>query len=960
MTSLLDFELESVLGQGTYGRVYKGFRKSDHRSCVLKEVSLDGLSPRDREDALNESKILAQCDHFNIVKYLSSFIQQNVLYIVMDFAGGGDLAAVIKTRYTKPSESANAEGIDEDMVWNYLIQVCQGLKYLHDKRILHRDLKPANVFLDENNNVKIGDMGLGRLLGPHSQYAMTGVGTPLYFSPEICMDRPYNEKSDIWALGCIVYEMCTGLPPFIASNQIALAKKICNDPVPPISGTRYSSELQFLVSKMLEKDPTKRPDVNQVLGYHGVQIRIERARMRHREIKLRDHYLQRETQLKADYESRIRELERKIRALEAENVTLRMLRKDGAPSGESTPSSGSARSSPSPAPKPRVLGKTPSTPSLQDDNPIAFRSSELLSAPSPVFFAKTAADVSAEHENPSRNSNGLGGHPPPSHPHPHNNGHNGASSTPIVPIPVRPGASAPAARAASPHGGNNAKSDLMTPPQSPRPVVSPSPGRATPRKTPSKSPSRPRSALRGGTPTPGSQGSSPGSASNKRLPLFPPDLFGLCSPSLAAKLPGIPSLFSWRRIGFADVAPSTLMNRGGEVSLSTAGPGPNANVNNNSNNGSVNGNSSAPREITLNKSDDRIVIQKVWQNMEKRVLLAPARKGLIILFKVNEANSQRVLVKSVRVSDSSSEWFRKVKTPLSVFPIQVAPRCVPGARYGIIVSAESLGSRSATESESQETSFPAPVDICEVIIEFSQLNSVDEVVISEYDESLRQMIEHPQSWMQGLSTMGASSADDSVIRTASPSDAGLKLRTASPQTAREFSPMSRSKMEPASAISAEKAPLARPKSASSVRSSPQPSPATQSSDLILRKAQQQRTEHAQFADEERRRKLGSLFQNRKEEPETPPPAPRGKATIAADVSPATPPRQSHPVSGAAPVVSAPSPSGSPVHRRSATVSSSAATSPSKSEDHSTLLQRLRNERKMKASPAKSTSHAPAS
>lgn len=129
------------------------------------------------------------------------------------------------------------EPFDEELLWNYLIQIANGLKYLNDKRILHRDIKPQNIFLDKNNNIKIGDMGLGKILGSQSNYAYTNCGTRLYFlwkftslalylSPELINEQPYNFKSDIWAFGCLMYELATFRPPFVASNQIALSRKI--------------------------------------------------------------------------------------------------------------------------------------------------------------------------------------------------------------------------------------------------------------------------------------------------------------------------------------------------------------------------------------------------------------------------------------------------------------------------------------------------------------------------------------------------------------------------------------------------------------------------------------------------------------------------------------------------------------------------------------------------------------
>ena len=102
--------------------------------------------------------------------------------------------------------------------------------------MLHRDLKPQNIFLDARNNVKIGDLGFGRMLGTEAaqlidvthaatgeRCALSGVGTPLYFSPELCQESPYNDKSDMWAVGCLLYEMAALRPPFTAANQVALA-----------------------------------------------------------------------------------------------------------------------------------------------------------------------------------------------------------------------------------------------------------------------------------------------------------------------------------------------------------------------------------------------------------------------------------------------------------------------------------------------------------------------------------------------------------------------------------------------------------------------------------------------------------------------------------------------------------------------------------------------------------------
>ncbi|KAF2984926.1 hypothetical protein EK904_013162 [Melospiza melodia maxima] len=160
--------------------------------------------------------------------------------------------------------------LDESFVLRVLTQLTLALKECHRRSdgavAVHRDLKPANVFLDGKQNVKLGDFGLARILRHNTSFATTFVGTPYYMSPEQMNYLSYNEKSDIWSLGCIVYELCALSPPFTAFNQKELAEKIREGRVRRIP-YRYSDDLNNLLRDMLNVKDYCRPSVEDILRH---------------------------------------------------------------------------------------------------------------------------------------------------------------------------------------------------------------------------------------------------------------------------------------------------------------------------------------------------------------------------------------------------------------------------------------------------------------------------------------------------------------------------------------------------------------------------------------------------------------------------------------------------------------------------------------------------------------------
>ncbi len=215
------------------------------------------MDQKEIEEVSNEAKILSSINSTHIVKYYESFLENNNLNIVMEYCEAGDLGKLLDVKKNL------VKYLNEDLIWKYFIQISLGIIYLHSKKILHRDLKSMNIFLTKNNDVRIGDLGVAKVL-QDTLFAKTYIGTPYYLSPEICEELPYNEKSDIWALGCILYEMAMFKHPFNANNQAALVMKILNgkyDPIPK----EYSIDLKIIIESMLEKDYNKRPSIFSIL-----------------------------------------------------------------------------------------------------------------------------------------------------------------------------------------------------------------------------------------------------------------------------------------------------------------------------------------------------------------------------------------------------------------------------------------------------------------------------------------------------------------------------------------------------------------------------------------------------------------------------------------------------------------------------------------------------------------------
>ncbi|XP_041097326.1 serine/threonine-protein kinase Nek8 isoform X1 [Polyodon spathula] len=231
--------------------------KTDQKLVILKEIPVEQMTRDERLAAQNECQVLKLLNHPNIIEYYENFLEDKALMIAMEYAPGGTLAEYIQKRCNSL--------LDEDTILHFFVQILLALYHVHNKLILHRDLKTQNILLDKRQMiVKIGDFGISKILVSKSK-AYTVVGTPCYISPELCEGKPYNQKSDIWALGCVLYELASLKRAFEAANLPALVLKIMSGTFAPISD-RYSPELRQLILSILNLDPSKRPQLNEIMA----------------------------------------------------------------------------------------------------------------------------------------------------------------------------------------------------------------------------------------------------------------------------------------------------------------------------------------------------------------------------------------------------------------------------------------------------------------------------------------------------------------------------------------------------------------------------------------------------------------------------------------------------------------------------------------------------------------------
>lgn len=251
---LSNYEIIEEIGQGMFSIVYKVREKLSGEFYAMKKIEYDRLKPKEKDYAKAEIRILKKISHPNIIKFKDSFFENSFLYIVMELAQEGDL----QKRISEYSDTGKR--FSTSTILNYAYQLTQGLQALHSNQIIHRDIKPANIFLMGNDLIKIGDFNVGKFNSENLLH--TKVGTPLIMSPELFNGKQYDLKTDIWSLGCVIYEMATLHTLIEAESEAALYVKIHKIKV-SIQGER---DLEAFVRSLVKFRPEKRPTCIEILA----------------------------------------------------------------------------------------------------------------------------------------------------------------------------------------------------------------------------------------------------------------------------------------------------------------------------------------------------------------------------------------------------------------------------------------------------------------------------------------------------------------------------------------------------------------------------------------------------------------------------------------------------------------------------------------------------------------------